>query len=364
MDNRERISLVVVLLMLLTSCRQNMETPDSTAPPSALADSTQNAPEPPDAPVSSSQPAPQAEQQEQSTIFLQRDTDATDDGVAQLVDKMQAGGQPFYQTAETPNGLIASDDVIVLKINCQWSQRGGTNTDLIKAVAEALAAHPEGFTGEIVIADNGQGSGRFDWPQPNSAHQDQTVQDVVQALQGQMRISSYLWDSIALNPVAEYADGDTTDGYVVEDGLRETGLEISYPKFTTQYGTRISFKRGVWDEAGEHYNGARLKVINMPVLKSHSTYQVTGAVKSYMGVVANQLSGSRPHNNVGNGAMGTLMAETRMPTLNIIDMVWVGAGRGPDTTYDSAVSVRAIAARSSTFEMLGEASPPVTRCTG
>ena len=131
---------------------------------------------------------------------------------------------------------------------------------------------------------------------------------------------------------------------MVEDGVLDTGVQISYPKFTTQYGTQISFKRGIWDETSGAFESDRLKVINMPVLKSHGIYHVTGAVKSYMGVVANRLTGFRPHNSVGSGGMGSVMAETRMPALNIMDMIWVGADKGPGATYDSAVGIKAIAA--------------------
>ena len=133
-------------------------------------------------------------------------------------------------------------------------------------------------------------------------------------------------------------------GFVVEDGVLDTGAQISYPKFTTRYGTRISFQRGIWNEASGEYESDKLKVINMPVLKSHSIYHVTGAVKNYMGVVANRLTGFRPHNSVGSGGMGSVMAGTRMPALNIMDMIWVGANRGPGSTYDSAAEVKAIAA--------------------
>jgi len=66
-----------------------------------------------------------------SHIFLERGTDATDGGVASLIDKMAAESLPFYQTAEIQNGLTARDDVVLLKINRQWAERGGTNTDLI-----------------------------------------------------------------------------------------------------------------------------------------------------------------------------------------------------------------------------------------
>ena len=354
MNNKERLSLVIILIMLLASCGEKQHSPVSELPPSSQALSAPDISEPSEsdtAPATQDEPAPKILQEDKSYIFLERNTDATDGGVARLIEKMATEGLPFYKTALATNGMIATDDVVLLKINCQWAERGGTNTDLIRAVAEMIAAHPEGFTGEIIIADNGQGQygtngrgGSLDWSQPNSALQDQSTMDVVKQLQGQMHISGYLWDDITMNRVSEFSEGDLTDGFVIEDGILKTGLEISYPKFTTLYGTQVSFKRGIWDDATETYYPDKLNVINMPVLKSHGIYHVTGAVKSYMGVVASRLTGQRPHNSVDSGGMGTLMANTRMPVLNIIDMIWVGAGRGPGATYDSAVSVNAIAA--------------------
>ena len=354
MDNKERLSLMIILIMLLSSCGEKRQSPTSDITHSlhTLSDSsTQDAFDSESTFVRLDEPTPNILQEDKSYVFLERDTDATDGGATRLIDKMASNGLPFYKTAQTPNGLIAPDDVVLLKINCQWAERGGTNTDLIKAVAEIIAAHTDGFTGEIIIADNGQGQygtdgrgGSLDWTQPNSAFQNQSVLDVVKLLQPKMRISGYLWDDITMNRVSEFSEGNLIDGFVVEDGVLETGLEISYPKFTTLYGAHVSFKRGIWDEATGAYNTDKLKVINMPVLKSHGIYHVTGAIKSYMGVAASRLTGQRPHNSVGNGGMGTLMANTRMPVLNIIDMIWVGAGKGPGSTYDSAAPVRAIAA--------------------
>ena len=81
----------------------------------------------------------------------------------------------------------------------------------------------------------------------------------------------------------------------------------------------------------------------MPVLKSHSLFQQTGVVKGYMGVVSDRLTNMRSHHSVGTGGMGTIMAHTRMPVLNIIDMIWVGPDRGPASSYASAVEVNMIA---------------------
>ena len=286
---------------------------------------------------------------EKSYIFVES-TDGTDDGVERLVQAMEREGLPFFQSDAQPDGLIAGDDVVLLEINCQWAERGGTNTDLIREVIDAICKHPSGFTGEIIIADNGQAQygsertgGSLDWKAANSADRSQSVMDVIRLFQGiGFKVTGVLWDTFTTIRVKEYADGDDTDGFVVEDVVQQTGQEISYAKFSTEYGTKVSFKEGIW--TGSAYDSSKLKVINMPVLKSHMLYQVTGAVKSYMGTVSDKLTEGRSHSSIAAGGMGSQMAGTRMPALNILDMIWVGPERGPGVSYDSAVQVNKIAA--------------------
>jgi hypothetical protein len=55
-----------------------------------------------------------------------------------------------------PDGLIASNDVVVIKINYQWGARGGSNTDVLRGLIRALIDHPDGWTGEIVVGENAQ----------------------------------------------------------------------------------------------------------------------------------------------------------------------------------------------------------------
>ena len=57
--------------------------------------------------------------------------------IENLIELMGEKGLKFYQTTtcnttQGPDGLFNASDVILLKNNCQWNQRGGTNTDLIK----------------------------------------------------------------------------------------------------------------------------------------------------------------------------------------------------------------------------------------
>jgi len=291
-----------------------------------------------------------------SMIFTE-DSDGTDDGVTRLINSMQEHGLDFYQSEQTsfassPAGLFASNDVIILKINCQWAERGGTNTDLIFSVIKAITNHPQGFTGEIIVADNGQAQfgserrgGSLSWANANSATRRQSVMDVVRLFQALgYRVTGVLWDEFTSVRVQEFDSADSRNGFVVEDYIHNTGLEISYPKFVTEYGTHVSFKHGIWDTNTNTYNSERLKVINMPVLKSHGGFQVTGAVKNYMGTPSDRLTNRRAHNSIGAGGMGTQMAYTRMPILNIMDMIWIGVERGPSSSYNNAKEMNKIAA--------------------
>ena len=291
-----------------------------------------------------------------SALFVES-SDGTDDGVVRLLASMQAHGLYFYQTGDTPGGLIGSNDVVLLQINAQWAERGGTNTDLIARVTEAVLAHPDGFTGEVIIADNGQAQhgtyrrgGSLDWARPNSACRSQSTLDVINAFQAQgNRATGSLWDDFTTIRVQEFSAGDYTDGFIVENYMRSTGVVLTYPKFTTEFGTHVSFRYGIWN--GERFDTDRLRVINLPVLKSHRLFGQTGAVKGYMGVVSDRLTrihalvpAGRAHFSVGTGGMGTQMAYTRMPILNITDMIWIGPDGGPASPYNTAVATNRIAA--------------------
>ena len=297
-----------------------------------------------------------------SDIFVVRNTSGNDGGISELINLMGNEGLLFYKSSKAsknrgPTGLIASDDVIIVKVNSQWDERGGTNTDLLKALLESITNHPDGFTGEIIVADNGQAQfgssgagGSLNWSRSNAEDHSQSVQKVVDAFSGSYKVSTYLWDTITGKRVYEYDRNDMEDGYVVNSTINpRTGIMVSYPKFRTRFGTYVSFKLGVYDPQAHSYDGERLKVVNVPVFKSHSTYGVTACVKNYMGVLSDKLTrelGARSHDTVGKGGIGTEMVETRFPILNILDAIWVNAvpRAGPRTSYNTATGVNVIAA--------------------
>jgi hypothetical protein len=304
-----------------------------------------------------------------STVYAVEGANGNDGSLNRLLELMDGDGLKFYKskaigTLQGTRGLIAAEDVIIVKVNSQWDECGMTNTDLVKAIVYALLAHPDGFRGEVVVADNGQGQygstghgGSFDYAVNNSEDRSQSIRNVAESFGGLGKVSAYLWDTITENEVKEYSEGNDEDGFVLAEKADPlTGMLPSYPKFQTTHGSFISFKRGVWDPETKKYDNKRLKMINVPVLKSHFIFGVTGAVKHYMGVPSDKLSaakGYRSHPSVGLGGMGTLMAETRVPTLNIIDAIHVNAkpGTGPKTPFDVATYAGIIAAGTDPFAL-------------
>ena len=129
-------------------------------------------------------------------------------GMQEMIALMGRNSLPFYQSArpgatQGQAGLIARDDVVLIKINCQWNQRGGTNTDLLRSLIQAILAHPDGFQGEVVVADNGQDQygaffegGSFDWLANNAEDRTQSVQKVVDSFSAEGRVSTFLRDTI------------------------------------------------------------------------------------------------------------------------------------------------------------------------
>jgi hypothetical protein len=267
-------------------------------------------------------------------------------GLDNLLDLMGRNGLKFYRSATAsrlggPDGIIGATDVVVVKINYQWAQRGGTNVDLLHGLLHAIVAHPDGFAGEVVVCENAQFASvaSFDRPDNNAEDRGHSPYDVVARFRDQgHRVSTFDWTDIRMDLVAEYSEGDDLSGYVVLPYDPALGGRVSYPKFETEYGTRVSLRDGVWSDTDQSYDRDRLAFINVPVLKSHhSTYGVTACVKNYMGVVTDSL-GTNSHNAIRYGVLGALLAEIRTADLNILDCIWVNANphSGPMTSYSGA----------------------------
>jgi len=290
-------------------------------------------------------PALRSAYQDASKIYVAEGIPPTSElGVDTLIDVMDANGLDFFRSGSSGKaagaaGLIGSNDVVMIKVNGEWRWRGGTNTDVVKGLINAITHHPDGFTGEVVIVENGQWDSYMDNLPNNRNPSSCNAQDVTQSFNdvalmyaGGHKVSVYDWTQVQTRAVNEFSRGDFRDGYVYMPSIEE-----GYPKFTTVYGTRISMRDGVWE--GTRYDSARLKFLNVPVLKDHGGAGVTCAVKHFMGVQDLwKMTQDPPHEPMRTeGIFGKVMLEARYPDLNIADAIWVTPAGGPNGPYDKAV---------------------------
>jgi hypothetical protein len=154
---------------------------------------------------------------------------------------MASRGVKLYQTEGDTDlggkdGLIKGSDVVLLKVNAQWKYRGCTNSDVIRGLIQRLLEHPDGFDGEIVIFENGQGGGSLNcdtmwggrYPDTgvhaNAEDERHSFSYLVDEVFADPKVSQYLLDPIRNTFIAH--DDHSTDGY------RKVG-QVSYPCFTT-----------------------------------------------------------------------------------------------------------------------------------
>ncbi len=264
-------------------------------------------------------------------------------GVDALIELMGKFGLKFYNSKvfsdnlAGPYGLIGNQDVVLIKVNAQWKYRGATNSDVVRGLIQAILDHPDGFMGEIVIIENGQGRGSLNCDnyayygdneiRANAENEKQSFLYLVENIFRGYRVSGYLFDSLRYNFLSK--DDNKTDGYIKE------GI-VSYPVFTTYFGTRINLKLGVWN--GKDYE-SRIKLINIPVLKYHDRggSEYTACLKNFYGVLsmADGYSVYRHYSGLGE-TCGYMIKNIRFPVLNILDCIWVSysslTGYPPSTT--------------------------------
>ncbi|MBC7247398.1 MAG: DUF362 domain-containing protein [Actinobacteria bacterium] len=257
-------------------------------------------------------------------------------GVDALVHYMGEGGLFLYRSdrygnGAGPGGLIARDDVVLIKVNAAFDQRGMTNTDVVKGLIAAVLEHPDGFTGEVVVVENCEGGPDYDQVRNNAEDTRQSFRAVVDSFGDPSRVSASSWWSFTDNLVGEFDVGDFRQGYV------NLGNNVSYPKFITGRGTCVSLRHGIWTGSG--YDKSRMKLINVPVLKSHNATGVTACLKNFMGVPSIHMTTNVHHDLIFNGFMGRMMNEVIYPCLNILDAIWVSPSHpdGPAGPYSKAV---------------------------
>jgi len=243
----------------------------------------------------------------------------------------------FHKTVSHPNGIVGSNNVVILKGNFQWTKRNTTSTDRIKGVIWKILNHPDGFTGEILVCDNTQDIGTgINHGDNNSEDTAQSIIDVVNTFHSKgYKVHALDWKTFWSVVADEYSTGNYTDGYIYE-----TATKISYPKFRSPSGLRyISARYGIWDSLSSTYDLSKLCIISFPVLKAHSMAGSTIAVKNWIGLLTTAYSsqrygGSTPMHTTyfwGTYALVARIMNVTFPKLSIIDAAWT-ARQGPNST--------------------------------
>jgi hypothetical protein len=172
---------------------------------------------------------------------------------------------------------------------------------MLRGLIHRILGHPEGFKGDVVIFENGQGRpAAFDSihsdsdmaeykPFPeldgkvmvNAEQQDVTTIDyLVKTVFSGKPVSAFLMDPFRNVWIAP--DDHATNGYH-RVGAKGTAC-VSYPCFTTARGNRIELKEGRWTGSGYAQN---MKLIHCAVLKDHDgDIGMTGALKIVYGTVS------------------------------------------------------------------------------
>jgi hypothetical protein len=264
-------------------------------------------------------------------------------GIDCLLDLMGRNGMKFFRSAHEavlsgPLGMISPEDVVLVKVNAQWKYRGCTNSDLIRGLVQRILDHPDGFRGEVVIFENGQGRGSLNcdtsasYPDSkvhaNANDPSQSFLHLVNKIFKDNRVSAYLLDPIRTNFIDN--QDHTEDGYRVYEN-------VSYPCFTTARGNRVELRQGIWKKNKYYQN---LKLINIPVLKhhDHGGSEITASLKHFYGVVSmgDGQSPFRHYSGLGE-TCGKMVVSVRTPILNILDAIWVSfsslAGYPSSTTF-------------------------------
>ncbi len=268
-------------------------------------------------------------------------------GMDAMLYLLSANGTKFYKasrnsTLSGPRGLIAADDVVILKVNAQWKCRGCTNTDMLRGLIQRILQHPDGFKGEVVIFENGQNRpAAFD-----GIHSDtkETEYDPFPELVGKVMVNAEQQDRTTINylvgtvfagkPVSSFLMDPHTNTWIADNdhatnGYRRVGQPgthcVSYPCFTTANGNRIELKEGRWTGSAYAQN---LKLIHCAVLKDHSDdIGMTGALKIVYGTLSMRDGTSAERHYVDLGSQCAKMwTQVRTPDLNILDCIWVSYG--------------------------------------
>ncbi|NWG29577.1 MAG: DUF362 domain-containing protein [Ignavibacteriaceae bacterium] len=254
-----------------------------------------------------------------------------DPAIDTLLLMMQTKGTYLHKTAAHPSGIVGSNDIVIIKGSFQWDFRNTTSTDRIKGLIWQILQHPEGFTGEIIVADNTQWA-EMGEDDNNSEDPAQCILDAINTFHSK-GYPVYLceWKDIMYNVVNEYSDGDYVDGYPYDPASK-----ISYPKFKSPSGNYyISLKYGIWNPTTQTYNHDRLCIVDFPVLKAHGWTGATLAIKNWIGVLTvayqnERYGGDGPMHfdyMFSEFALPAKVMQVTFPKLTIIDAAWTNPER-------------------------------------
>ncbi len=161
-------------------------------------------------------------------------------GLDALLNLMGKHGVKLHRTdKETDtsgkNGLIDKSDIVLIKVNAQWKYRGCTNSDVIRGLIQRILERPDGFDGEIVLFENGQGKGSLDcdsmcgggYPDSgvhaNAEDENHSFSYLVDRVFADSRVSKYLLDWVRDTFIS--GEDHSTNGY-------RKVAKVSYPCFT------------------------------------------------------------------------------------------------------------------------------------
>jgi hypothetical protein len=276
------------------------------------------------------------------------DSCLSDPAIDTLCLMLASKGTYIHKTITHPDGIVGSNDVVIIKGNFQWSGKVSTSTDRIKGLIWQVLKHPNGFTGDIIVCDNTQyQSNSIGHNDNNSEDTSQSIIDVVNTFHAK-GYPVYILDWKYMNTFdgLEYSQGDYRDCYIYN-----AQTKVSYPKFRSPSGKHlISLRYGIWDSLTASYNSSRLCIINFPVLKHHSMSGATVAVKNWIGV----MSTDRPNERYGGwdpmhytylfsqyALVARIMAVT-YPRLSIVDAAWTS--RWGNITPDQVTNTKVLLA--------------------
>jgi uncharacterized protein (DUF362 family) len=221
-------------------------------------------------------------------------------------------------------GLFRHDDIIVIKINAMAAAHCMVNLDILKGLIQRIVDHPDGFSGEIIVLDK-----YFDDEPPNAYHSRNTVSAVCNSFPDHRVSRVLLKDRVWHDRKVE----QVRNGFVELEDLYPgiPAIErVSYPKFTTRFGSHIDLKLGWWN--GTAYENDRLRLIGYSVLKDQAWTAVTCCLKNFVGITnigTVKFGGSendpakgwhRTHEGIyKNGLLGRILRFVRFPDLFLVD---------------------------------------------